>query len=103
VTSENVLGEVFYCDSQYAIMIQLADCVGYLLNAFELAAIGEVLSPFKMAMASIASPLDATLLDRVLDEMLPIQLSPAAPEEPSQDDMNPHRSSAQPTPSAALR
>jgi hypothetical protein len=77
--SENVLGEVFYAESRYASMIQLADCVSYLLNAEELVRYGAARSPFKSAIADISRKLDTTLVDWERREMMPMQLVPTPP------------------------
>lgn len=59
--TRNILGEVFYADSKYSVMIQIADLVSYLRNASDLAKFGFPMSRFKASLAGLSRRLEACI------------------------------------------
>jgi hypothetical protein len=60
--SHNVLGEVFYADSRYSALIQVADLIAYLRATSDLVALGKTLTDFKKELATISSTLDSSIV-----------------------------------------
>ena len=59
--TENILGEVFYCDSRYSIFTQVADIVCYLRHISDKHAKGIVLSEFQQQLRDISELLSPVL------------------------------------------
>ena len=59
--SENILGEVFYADSRYCVMIQIVDIVAYLRNVNDLSEEGRKFSRFKQKVLAEAKRLDSVM------------------------------------------
>ena len=59
--SHNVLGEVFYADSRYSALIQVADLAAYLRAASDLVTLGKAITDFKKQLASISGILDSSI------------------------------------------
>ena len=59
--SENILGEVFYADSNFSILTQLADMVSYLRNTVDISRTFKELSGFKKRLLKIAEGLSASI------------------------------------------
>ena len=60
--SHNVLGEVFYADSEYSALTQMADTVSLLRNVSDRVQLGLPLSLFKEQMAAISSQLSPSII-----------------------------------------
>ncbi|HET8562504.1 MAG TPA: hypothetical protein VFM35_01400 [Candidatus Binatia bacterium] len=60
--SHNVLGEVFYADSRYSALTQVADIVAYLRNASDVVALGLDASDFKEKLAVISTSLNSCVV-----------------------------------------
>ena len=56
--TENILGEVFYGDSQYSIFTQVADIISWLLHIADLSNEGKQLTPYKQSCLKISRKLD---------------------------------------------
>jgi hypothetical protein len=56
--THNLIGEVFYADSRYSVMVQVADVLSYLRSTPDLVKFGFSMSPFKTALASLSSSLE---------------------------------------------
>jgi len=59
--TENIIGEVFYADSQYSVMIQVTDIVAYLRNVNDLSQEGWKFSSFKEKVLAEAKRLDSVM------------------------------------------
>lgn len=59
--SENILGEVFYCDSKYSIFIQVADTISYLRHVTDMASKGMELTEFKKRLSTISEKLSPAI------------------------------------------
>jgi hypothetical protein len=60
--THNVLGEVFYADSRYSALTQVADLIAYLRSASDLGALGKTLTDFKKELANISSTLNSSIV-----------------------------------------
>ena len=70
--SENILGEVFYADSQYSIFTQVADLVSWLLQLSNIASEGKELTPYKKKFLLISEKLVPSI---VCDEVKAMEFS----------------------------
>ena len=59
--SENIIGEVFYADSRYSVMIQIVDIIAYLRNVNDLSEEGRKFSSFKQKVLAQAKRLDSAM------------------------------------------
>ena len=59
--SENILGEVFYADSQYSIFTQVVDIVSWLRQLSDISHDGKELTSYKQELLSIAEKLNPLL------------------------------------------
>ena len=59
--TENIIGEVFYADSRYSVMIQIVDVVAYLRNVNDLREEGMKFSSFKEKVLAEAKRLDTVM------------------------------------------
>jgi len=59
--TENMIGEVFYADSRYSVMIQIVDIVAYLRNVNDLSEEGWQFSSFKEKVLAEAKRLDSVM------------------------------------------
>lgn len=59
--SENILGEVFYADSEYSIFTQVVDLVSWLRQLSDISREGKELTPYKKKLLSIAEKLNPVL------------------------------------------
>lgn len=59
--SENILGEVFYADSQYSIFTQVVDLVSWLRQLSDISREGKELTTYKKKLLLIAKKLDLVL------------------------------------------
>ncbi|MDH4080363.1 MAG: DUF3800 domain-containing protein [Nitrospira sp.] len=59
--TENIIGEVFYADSRYSVMIQIVDIVAYLRNVNDLSEEGRTFSSFKKKVLAEAKRLDSVM------------------------------------------
>jgi hypothetical protein len=66
--TENILGEVFYADSQYSIFIQLADIISYLRLTNDLVTRGTNLTEYKNSLHEISKQIPANLLHEATQE-----------------------------------
>lgn len=64
--TENVLGEVFYADSKYAIFIQIADMIAYLLHILDFSQINEINTDFKSKLLEIALKINQKLINSTI-------------------------------------
>ena len=60
--TENILGEVFYCDSRYSIFTQIADNIEYLREVADLAREGKALTSFKRRLLPISERLSPSII-----------------------------------------
>jgi hypothetical protein len=59
--TENMIGEVFYADSRYSVMIQIVDIVAYLRNVNDLSEEGWPITSFKEKVLAEAKRLDSVM------------------------------------------
>lgn len=59
--TENIIGEVFYADSRYSVMIQIVDIVAYLRNVNDQSEEGWTFSSFKEKVLAEAKRLDSVM------------------------------------------
>ena len=64
-----IIGEVFYSDSRYSIMGQVADMVGYLRHVTDKQSAGLSLSGFARDLAAISSRLDSAISVEIIDDI----------------------------------
>jgi hypothetical protein len=64
-----IIGEVFYADSRYSIMTQVADVIGYLRHVSDKHCAGVVLSKFGQQLLAISSALDQAMAAERIDDM----------------------------------
>lgn len=59
--SENILGEVFYADSQYSIFTQVADLVSWLRQLSDISREGKELTPYKKKLLVVSEKLEPAI------------------------------------------
>lgn len=59
--SVNLLGEVFYADSQFAVFTQVVDMISYLRHVSDISRKGIDLSPFKMQLLKVSESLSPVM------------------------------------------
>jgi hypothetical protein len=64
-----IIGEVFYADSRYSIMTQVADVVGYLRHVGDKQRAGVALSEFAQQLLAISHTLDGAMTVERIDDM----------------------------------
>jgi len=69
--SENILGEVFYADSKFAIFTQVVDMVSYLRHVRDLSLKGKELAPFKCRLLAISERLSSGM---TVEEVVRLQM-----------------------------
>lgn len=70
--SENILGEVFYADSQYSVFTQVADLISWLRQLSDLSREGEDLTPYKKSLLVVSEKLEPAI---VCDEVIAMKLN----------------------------
>jgi hypothetical protein len=60
--SENILGEVFYADSQYSVFTQVADLVSWLRQLADISREGKELTSYKKRLLMISEKLEPAIV-----------------------------------------
>lgn len=73
--TENIIGEVFFADSRYSVMIQIVDIVAYLRNVNDLSMEGWKFSSFKEKVLAEAKRLDSVMKHDEVIELNKIRIN----------------------------
>jgi hypothetical protein len=60
--TENIIGEVFYADSQHSIFTQVVDLVSWLRQLSDASRQGHSLTPYKTTLLSLSDDLDSMII-----------------------------------------